>query len=117
MGTVSEYLGTIDGPDRAALELVYSIARETVPEAEEGTSYAMAALIYRGKGLLAAVQGKKFLSIYPYSGSVVASNLNLLDEFVTTSGSIHFSAANQLPEATVRRIVQARRVEIDAKAG
>lgn len=116
MGTVSTYLGTIiDGPDRAALERVYAIAHDTVPEAEEGMSYAMAALIYRGKGLLAAVQGKKFLSIYPYSGSVVASSLEVLGTFETTSGSIHFSAEHQLPEVTLRRIVQARRSEIDAR--
>lgn len=60
MGEVGEYLSTVDGADRAALERVYAIAREIVPEAEEGTSYAMAALLYRGKGLIATVRAKKF---------------------------------------------------------
>ena len=68
VGEVGEYLSTIDGPDRAALERVYAIAREVVAEAEEGTSYGMAALIYRGKGLIATTRTKKFLSLYPYSG-------------------------------------------------
>lgn len=75
----------------------------------------MAALIYRGKGLIAAVRTKKFMSIYPFSGVAVAANLDLLANFETTTGSIHFSAEHQLPDATVRRIVQARRAEIDAK--
>lgn len=116
MGPVSTYLGTVDGAERAALERVYAIAHKMVPEAEEGTSYAMAALIYRGKGLIATVRARKFLSIYPFSGAVVAGNLDLLADFETTTGSIHFSVDHQLPDATVRRIVQARRAEIDAKS-
>jgi uncharacterized protein YdhG (YjbR/CyaY superfamily) len=116
MGTVSTYLGTIEGSDHAALERVYAIARELVPEAEEGTSYAMAALIYRGKGLIAAVQAKKFLSIYPFSGAVISANSGVLAGFETTTGSIHFSAVRQLPVGAIEHIVQARRAEIDAKA-
>lgn len=116
MGEVGEYLSTVDGADRAALERVYAIAREVVPEAEEGRSYAMAALLYRGKGLVATVRAKKFLSLYPYSGSVIASVSDALSDFETTSGSVHYSADHQLPDALVRRIVEARRAEIDTEA-
>ncbi|PYI64577.1 hypothetical protein CVV68_21510 [Arthrobacter livingstonensis] len=116
MGTaVITYLSTIDGADRAALERVYKIAREIVPEAQEGTSYGMAALIYRGKGLIATVRAKKFLALYPYSGAVVAANLNVLANFETTTGSIHYSAEHQLPDIALQSIVTARRAEIDAK--
>ncbi|MEO6955930.1 MAG: DUF1801 domain-containing protein [Antricoccus sp.] len=115
MGPVTEYLRTVDEDDRAALARVYAIGLEIVPEAVEGTRYSMAALIYRGKGLIATVRAKKFLSLYPYSGAVVAANLNLLADFETTSGSIHYSAEHPLSEAVLRRIVQARRAEIDAK--
>jgi uncharacterized protein YdhG (YjbR/CyaY superfamily) len=116
MGEVGTYLSTVDGADRDALQRVYAIAREVVPEAEEGTSYAMAALLYRDKGLIASVRAKKFLSLYPYSGAVIASVLERLSDFETTSGSIHYSAEHQLPDAIVRRIVEARRAEIDATA-
>ena len=116
VGAVGEYLSTIDGADRAALERVYAIAREAVAEAEEGTSYGMAALIYRGKGLIATMRTKKFLSLYPYSSAVIASASDALSDFETTSGSIHYSADHQVPDALVRRIVEARRTEIDAKA-
>lgn len=112
---VSTYLSTLEGADREAVERVYAIAHEVVPEADEGTSYAMAALLYRGKGLIASVQAKKFLAIYPYSGAVIAANLDVLAGFETTTGSIHYSAEHQLPDTAVRRIVQARRDEIDAK--
>ena len=116
MGEVGAYLSTVAGADRDALQRVYAIASEVVPEAEEGTSYAMAALLYRDKGLIAAVRAKKFLSLYPYSGAVIASVLETLSDFETTSGSIHYSAEHQLPDAIVRRIVEARRAEIDATA-
>ena len=116
MGEVGEYLSTVDGADRDALQRVYAIARDVVPEAEEGTSYAMAALLYRGKGLIATVRAKKFLSLYPYSGAVIASVLEALSDFETTSGSVHYSADHQLPDAMLRRIVETRRAEIDAKA-
>ncbi len=116
MGKVGEYLSTVDGADRAALERVYATAREIVPEAEEGMSYAMAALVYRGKALIATSRRKKYLSLYPYSGTVIAGVSDALSDFDTTSGSVHYSADHQLPDAIVRRIVEARRAEIDAKA-
>lgn len=116
MGEVDTYLGTVDGPDRDALARVYAIAREIVPEAVQGTSYAMPALIYRGKGLVATLRAKRFLSLYPYSGVVVAALLDELSDFETTSGSIHYSAHHPLPDAVVRRVVEVRRDEIDATA-
>ncbi|MEP7035371.1 MAG: DUF1801 domain-containing protein, partial [Actinomycetota bacterium] len=97
MGEVGTYLSTVEGADRDALQRVYAIARDVVAEAEEGTSYAMAALLYRDKGLIATVRAKKFLSLYPYSGAVIASVLEELSDFETTSGSIHYSADHQLP--------------------
>src|SRR6476620_6584398 len=115
MGPVEEYLATIEGSDRAVLERVYAVAREAVPEAEEGTSYGMAALLYRGKGLVATVRGKQFLSLYPYSGAVVSLLAEALEDFETTSGSIHYSAEHSLPDGRVREIVQARRAEIDSR--
>ena len=116
MDDVTAYLDTIDGVDRDALERVYAIARDLVPAAEEGTSYGMPALLYRAKGLIATLQTRKFLSLYPYSGTVVASVGDALSGFETTSGSIHYSAAHPLPDAVVQQIVVARRAEIDAKA-
>ncbi len=116
MGEIDAYLSTIDGADRDALQRVFAIARDVVPDAVEGTSYAMAALLYRGKGLIATVRTTKFLSLYPYSGAVVASVLEELSDFETTTGSIHYSAHHPLPDGLVRRIVHARRTEIDATA-
>lgn len=116
MGAVQDQLDRYDGPDRAALERVYAIAREVVPSATEGTSYGMAALLHRGKGLIATVRAKKFLSLYPFSGQVLATLADELADFETTSGSVHYSADHPVPDDLLRRIVEARRDEIDARA-
>ena len=114
-GAVTDYLATIDEPDRAALERVYTLARALVPEAEEGTSYGMAALLYRGKGLVATLRTKKSLSLYPFSGAVIASVVDAMPGFETTTGSIHYSAEHQLSEQVLRRLLTLRRAEIDAR--
>lgn len=116
MGAVSEYLATIEGADREALERVYSIAREVVAEADEGTSYGMPALLFHGKGLITTLKTRKHLSLYPYSGAVVSAVVGDLPQFEATSGAIHYSAEHQLPDAALRRIVTLRRAEIQAQA-
>ena len=116
MGDVADYLATVEEPHRSALARVYAVAAEIVPEAEEGTSYAMSALVYRGKGLIATVRAKKFLSLYPYSGAVLADLAGDLDDFETTSGSLHYSVEHPVPADLLRRIVELRKAEIDAKA-
>lgn len=114
VGDVADYLATLPDAERTAVGRVYDVAREVVPEAVEGTSYAMAALLYRGKGLVASVAGRRFLSIYPFSGSVIMALGEPLRAFETTKGSIHFSADHQLDDALLRRLVEVRRAEIDA---
>ena len=76
MREVEAYLRTLGGTDRDALGRVIAIARDVVPEAEEGTSYARPALLYGDEGLVATVRTKKFLSLYPYSDAVTASVLD-----------------------------------------
>lgn len=117
MDDVERYLESIEGRDRLVLERVYAIAREVVPEAAAGTTYGLAALLYRGRGLLATVKARKFLSIYPFSGQVIARHRDLLSGFEVTTGSIHYSSDHPLPEDTLRVIVRARREEIDALGG
>ena len=115
MGAVTDYLETIDGADREALERVYAIARDVVPEAVEGTSYGMAALLHHGKGVISTLRTKKFLSIYPFSSAVITLLAADLAGFETTKGSIHYTADHPLPDDLLRRIVEARRAEIEAK--
>lgn len=111
---VGEYLASRSEPVRASLGRVLAIAAERVPDAVPGVSYAMPAMLYRGKGLVAAIENARFLSIYQYSGRVIADLADDLAEFETTSGSIHFAVDHELSDALLVRLVELRRAEIDA---
>src|ERR1700733_12797191 len=97
MSTIDTYLAAVTPAQRAEFERIRRIVREVVPDAEEGTSYAMPAYLYRGKPFLSAMANKKFLSIYPFSGKVIDALRGKLKGFELTSGSIHFSVGKPIP--------------------
>ena len=71
MGAVDEYLATLDDGARSAYERIRDLALAEVPAAEQGTSYGMAALKYRGKPLLGFRAAKDHLSVFPFSSVAV----------------------------------------------
>ena len=91
------------------------ILQELVPEATQGLSYAMPCFLYKGKGLMAVLVTKKFLSLYPYSGKTVATLEHELKDFECTTGSIHLSLEKPIPDSLLRKIIQTRVQEIDLK--
>jgi|GEM_PF-1287713 len=114
MSVVDDYLATLHGAEKDMIGHLYAIVREVVPDATEELSYAMPAFKYRGKGLVAIMANKQFLSLYPF-GAV--ENLGLdLSGFETTSGSIHFSAEHPISDDTLRSIVKARLQQIASRA-
>ncbi len=116
MSAVDEYLETASNPERAELERIRAIVWRTVPSVEEGVSYAMPAYLYKGKAVLSAMVNRKFMSVYPFSGKVIDKLKDRLIDFEGTPGSIHFSAANPIPEALLVDIIMTRMEEIDARA-
>ena len=118
MGEVTEYVAGLHEPARSSIEGVFFIAREVVPEAEEGRSYGMPALLYRGKALIAVMRTKKHIGVYPFSGrvpEVVAGGLPPAqrEQFEFDKGTIRFQPERPLPDDTVRAIVAARVAEIE----
>jgi uncharacterized protein YdhG (YjbR/CyaY superfamily) len=116
MGDVSDYLDTLDGPERDAVARVLDRARSLVPDADEGRSYGMPALRYRGSPLLSVMVTKQHLGLYPFSPEVLAALADDLTGFRTTKGSVSFQPDAPLPDDVLDRIVLARRAEIDARA-
>ena len=113
MGTVGEYFASLPPEQRRECDRIASVVRALLPNVEEGTSYAMPAFMHQGKPLLSVMARKKHLSIYPFSGKVVASLESELARFECTSGSIHFTEDHPIPDALVGRIVELRRDEIE----
>jgi uncharacterized protein YdhG (YjbR/CyaY superfamily) len=117
MGTVTDYLADVtDDDSRAALQRVVDIALALVPGATEGMSYGMPALRHLDKPLIAVVEAKQHLSLFPFSGSIVDEVAPDLDGFSLSKGTIRFDVGRPLPEAVIEQIVRLRVAEIEAKA-
>lgn len=116
MGTVDDYLSELEPDDRAAIDGVYAIARQEVPEAEQGKGYGMPALVYRGKPLIAVMRAKKHIGIYPFSPNavaVVAAAVGAVEKAGLDKGTIRFQPEHPLPDDVVLALVRFRRDQID----
>jgi uncharacterized protein YdhG (YjbR/CyaY superfamily) len=85
-----------------------------VPDAEEGMSYGMAALRYRGRPLVSVISTKQGYSVFPFSSAVVESVIAEIDGFAATKGGIKFTDNRHLPNKAFDKLVAQRRDEIDA---
>ncbi|PRB43983.1 hypothetical protein CQ020_18515 [Arthrobacter sp. MYb23] len=108
MGTVTEYLESVSEGNRPILERIVGIARELAPEAEEGVSYGMPALLVDGKGLVSVLETKKHLALYPFSGQILPEMSEELGGYSWSPGTLRFSADNPVPDSMVRRILETR---------
>jgi uncharacterized protein YdhG (YjbR/CyaY superfamily) len=113
MAEVSDYLAGLDEPAHGILSELVARVRDEVPEAEEGMSYGMAALRYRGRPLFAAVETKGHLSVFPFSPAVVDALAPQLEGYSLSKGTIRFSPQQPLPAGLVERMAALRRAEID----
>jgi uncharacterized protein YdhG (YjbR/CyaY superfamily) len=116
MPAVDDYLSSLDASAREAFEHIRSLVMDMVPEAEQGTSYGMAALRYQHKPLLGFLAAKHHLSIFPFSSRVVEAVRDRLAAFELSKGTIRFTAATPLPDEVVRDIVRHRVEEITGTA-
>jgi uncharacterized protein YdhG (YjbR/CyaY superfamily) len=114
MGELTEYLASLSPADGEAMAHVRDVALEVCPEAEEGRSYGMAALRFRGKPLLGFIAAKAHLSVFPFSPEAVAAVAADLEGFSLSKGTIRFAADRPLPDDVVRELVRVRVAQIVA---
>jgi uncharacterized protein YdhG (YjbR/CyaY superfamily) len=116
MGSVGDYLSELDATDRDAIDRVYALARDEVPDAEQGRGYGMPALVYKGKPLISVMRAKKHIGLYPFSPdavSSVAADVEAVEGTGLDKGTIRFQPEHPLPEDVVRGLVRRRRDQID----
>jgi uncharacterized protein YdhG (YjbR/CyaY superfamily) len=111
---MDDYLSTLDPDVRAAFARVRDIALEVVPDAEQGRSYGLPALLYRGRPLLGFQATARHLAVYPFSPAVVDAVRGRLTGPAPSKGTIRFTAAAPLPADVVREVVTRRVSEIDS---
>jgi uncharacterized protein YdhG (YjbR/CyaY superfamily) len=113
----TEYIHSLD-EDAATTVMGWRLrAQELVGKVDEGMSYGMPALRYRGRPLVSVVATKAGFSIFPFSEAVVAAVLPDVDGYAATKGGVKFTAAKPLPVAVFDRMVKQRQAEIDAAVG
>ena len=116
MGSVDDYLSELEATDRDVIDRVYALARDEVPDAEQGRGYGMPALVYKGKPLISVMRAKKHIGLYPFSPdavSSVAAEVGAVEGTGLDKGTIRFQPEHPLPEDVVRRLVRRRRDQID----
>ncbi|WP_036961812.1 iron chaperone [Promicromonospora kroppenstedtii] len=114
MPEFTRYIAGLDGPAKDAVEHIRSRALELVPDADEGMSYGMAALRYRGSPLISARATAKHIGLYPFSPPAIDALAPDLAGFSTSRGTVRFTPDNPLPDDVLDRLVLFRRDEIDA---
>jgi uncharacterized protein YdhG (YjbR/CyaY superfamily) len=115
MAEIDEYLAGLDSENAKIIGDAYATARTLVPEAEQGISYGMPALIFHFRPLLSLMRAKGHIGIYPYSAVVVAAVLETLpaiDGLSAAKGTVRLPLGAEIPEIVIRQLVLARSDEI-----
>ena len=107
-----EYIAMVPEPARTTLKKVRAVIQSVVPRgATEIISYGMPAFKLRGKTIAGFAAFKSHLSYLPHSGSVIPLLAEETAAYTSTKGSLHFPVDEPLPDALVRRLLEARMAE------
>jgi uncharacterized protein YdhG (YjbR/CyaY superfamily) len=115
--TVDEYLERIPEPFGAALRLVRERLVAAIPGVEQVISYRVPIFKYRGRGLVGLSATATQCSLLLMSPPAAKALTGSLDEGSLTGATLHFDPAYPLSEATIQRIVDLRKTEVDAALG
>ena len=114
MIVIDDFLKKIEVSKRKELERIRSLAKKTVPDAEEVISYGMPTLKYQGKSFLGFDAHKNHIGIYPYSGQVIETLKDQLREYGLSSGAIRIPLDKPIPENLLKQIINCRLEQIKA---
>ena len=113
MSELTDYLTDLPEPQRSAIEQVYARARTLVPDAVDGVSYGMPALRYRGKALVAVMNARDHIGLYPFSPEAIDVVRDDLAGFSLAKGTIRFTADRPIPADVLDRLILARAEQIE----
>ena len=106
--TIDEYLASVTGERRAALDNIRRTIRTILPEAEECISYRIPAFRFKGRIVAGFAATAKGCSYFPFSGSTLRTLAEELENFEQTKSSLHFDPAKPLSVALLRKLIKAR---------
>src|SRR5260370_30030388 len=115
--TIDEYLASVKGEKRAALDKLRKTIRAIVPRAEECISYRIPAFRLDGNIVAGFAATAKGCSYFPFSGSTLRTLADEFEDYDMTKSALHFDPAEPLPATLVRKLINARIAETCAMHG
>jgi uncharacterized protein YdhG (YjbR/CyaY superfamily) len=110
---IDDYLARLDAPERSALERLRASIAAVLPDAEQGMAYGAPAFKIGGKTVAGFAAAKDHLTYLPHSGSVLAELEDELAGYNRSKGALQFPVDAPLPDALVRKLIQARVHELN----
>jgi uncharacterized protein YdhG (YjbR/CyaY superfamily) len=114
--SVEAYMAALPEDRRAVLEELRSTIKAAATEATEAISYQMPAFMQDGRLLVSYAAFKHHYSLFPASGTVVATLGDELRPYLSGKGTVRFPADKPIPVALVSRIVAVRLEEHAARS-
>lgn len=113
--TIDEYLTTVGGEKRVALEKLRQTIRKVIPKAEECISYGIPAFRLGSVVVAGFAATKKGCSFFPFSGSTLGMLAPELKGYEMTKSSLHFTPTAPLPASLVRKVIKTRIAEFKSR--
>lgn len=113
--SVEEYLAGLPKEQRAALEGLRKTIKAAAPEATEAISYQMPAFKDHGRFLVSYAAFKDHCSLFPASYAVMKALGEDLKPYLSGKGTLRFTTDQPIPAAIVKRIVELRLEENQAR--
>ncbi len=111
--TIDQYLASVKGDKREALDKLRATILKIVPQARECISYSMPAFRVEGKVVAGFCATAKGCSYLPFSGSTLATLAKDLASYSQTKSSLHFDPKKHLPATLVQKLIKARLAEME----
>ena len=109
--TIDDYLSTVVGDRRTALDALRKTIRSILPRATECISYRIPAFRLDGVVVAGFCATAKGCSYFPFSGSTLKTLAADLRAYEKTKASLHFHPDEPLPTSLVRKLIKTRIAE------
>lgn len=113
--SVEAYFEGLTEEQRAALQRLRETLAAELPEAEEAIVHSMPGFRLRGKAFVGYAAFRDHYSFFPMSVEAIGAHRDELGEHVTGKGTISFAYGRPLPVRLVRKVLETRLAEAEAR--